>query len=124
MLPVTFPPVFLTPLWCDFDSQSLGRTADFRAKKEKKKRGQEQEEDKLFSSVQGLGWAWLGVIRVLIVLHVALHSRDISNTIQNDQNEINHESDGSSWLFKLRRNDFCRGLLIRYFLFYACVSFV
>lgn len=79
---------------------------------------------RLFSSVQGLCWAWLWPIRVLILLYLALHSCDVSNTIQNDQNEINHESDGSSWLFKPRRNDFGQGFLIQYFLSYGCVSFL
>lgn len=72
----------------------------------------------------GLCWAWLGVIRILIRLHLALHRLDVSNAIQNDQNEINHESDGSSWLFKLRRNDFCKGSLIQHILLCVYVSFI
>lgn len=69
-------------------------------------------------------WAWLGVIRVLILLHLPLHSHDVSNAIQNDQNEINHESDGSSWLVKLRRNSSCRRFINSHFVFHAYVSFI
>lgn len=76
------------------------------------------------SPVQGLCWAWLGVIRVLTSLHLALHSPDVSNAIQHDQNEINRELDGSFWLCKLRGNGFCQGLLIWHFLLYVCFSFI
>lgn len=76
------------------------------------------------SALSGPVLGLLGVIRVLILLHLALHSRDVSNAIQHDQNAINRESDASSRLFKLRRNGFCQGLLIRHFLLYVCVSFI
>lgn len=127
-----FLSVFLRPPWCDSDSQLLRKTANSRAKKEKKN-GQEQEEDEnnkcwdicqLFFSVREPCWAWLGVIRVLILLHLPLHSHDVSNAIQNDQNEINHESDGSSWLLKLRRNSSCRRFINSHFVFHAYVSFI
>lgn len=60
----------------------------------------------------------------LTSLHLALHSPDVSNAIQHDQNEINHELDGSFWLCKLRGNGFCQGLLIQHFLLYVCISFI
>lgn len=59
-----------------------------------------------------------------MLLHRSLHSRDVGNAIQNDRNEINRESEGSSWLLKLRKNGFCGGLLIQHFLLYVYVSFM
>lgn len=85
----------------------IGKTTNFRAKKEKQNarpgKGKLKGNDEFVnSSVWGVHLAWLGVIRGLILLRLAWHSRDISNAIQNSHNRINHESDGSFWYFKLR----------------------
>lgn len=53
----------------------------------------------------------VSVIWALILLHFVPHSCDISNMIQKEQNKINCESDGSLWLFKLRRNGFWQGFI-------------
>lgn len=121
-----FSPVFNPSsvwLW-----ESLGKTAHLGTELEKGKRKKRVNEEcwgvSQLPFVRGLCWAQLGVIRVLILLHLALHCCDVSNVIQHGQNEINHESDGSSWLFKQRRNGFCQSLLIQHFFFYVCVSFI
>lgn len=122
-----FLSIFLTPPWFVFDSHWVKLPVS-ELQKEKWDKSKKRLNKKwwgvcwLFSSVQGLCWARLLVIRVLILLYLALHSCDVRNTIQNDQNEINHESDGSSWLFKPRKNDFGQGVLVQYFLSYGCVS--
>ena len=111
-----FLSIFLTPPWFVFDSHWVKLPVSELQKKKWDKSKKRLNKKwwgvcRLFSSVQGLCWARLLVIRVLILLYLALHSCDVRNTIQNDQNEINHESDGSSWLFKPRKNDFGQGFL-------------
>lgn len=86
--------VFLTPSWSDSDSQSLGKTTTLRAKDGKKRQAPSRWETRNAGS--GDCWALLGVTRVLILLYVALHCPDVSNAIQQDQNEINRALDGSS----------------------------